>query len=65
MESENLLSKEKAEKIFKDYNYQYGIKIIETKIMLCIADENEEELIFWNKVKQDFNIKYAPPFGTY
>ena len=65
MESQNLLSQEKAEKIFKEYDYQYGMKIIETKIMLCIADENEEELIFWNKVKQDFNIKNAPPFGSY
>jgi len=65
MEIENLLSQEKVEKIFKEYDYQYGIKIIETKIMLCIADENEEELIFWNKVEQDFNFKYAPPFGTY
>lgn len=65
MEIENLLSQEKAEKIFKEYDYQYGIKIIETKIMLCIADEQEEELIFWNKVEQDFKFKYAPPFGSY
>lgn len=54
----NVLALDKAEDLIKNYSIDYVLKIIDTKLMLCIADDKTNELFYWTCVEQEVKNIY-------
>lgn len=57
MEKKRLTPKEKAQHLYNEYNLDYSLKIVQTKIMIAIADDNEISESYWRKVEYALEVE--------